>query len=136
MKRITPAIALLVVAAMSLAACGGTATDDAVLATVPVAEVEQLVADPLAGLVILDIRTPEEYIAGHIAGAVNIDYYEPDFADRLRELDPTVPYVMYCNSGNRSANALPLMDQIGFKQVYELEGGIVAWYQAGLPLGA
>jgi rhodanese-related sulfurtransferase len=41
---------------------------------------------------------------------------------------------MYCNSGNRSANALPLMDQIGFKQVYEMEGGIVAWYQAGLPL--
>jgi phage shock protein E len=134
MRRTTALIAVLLATAMALAACGGTATDAAQLERVPVSRVEQLVADPPAGMVVLDIRTPEEYAAGHLAGAVNIDYYAADFADRLAELDPTVPYVMYCNSGNRSANALPLMDQIGFKQVYEMEGGIVAWYQAGLPL--
>lgn len=136
MKRITPAMALLITAVMTLSSCAGTATGNAVLETVPVTEIQLLVADPPAGLVILDIRTPEEYAAGHIEGAINLDYYATDFADRLGELDPSVPYVMYCNSGNRSANALPLMDQIGFHEVYELAGGIAAWYQAGLPLEA
>jgi phage shock protein E len=78
MRRTTALIAVLLATAMALAACGGTATDAAQLETVPVSRVEQLVADPPAGMVVLDIRTPEEYAAGHLAGAVNIDYYAAD----------------------------------------------------------
>ena len=52
----------------------------------------------------------------------------------LRGLDLDVPYVMYCNSGNRSGNTLPLMDSIGFAEVYELDGGIQAWFSAGQPI--
>ena len=79
-------------------------------------------------------RTPEEFAAGHLADAINIDYYANDFEDQLAKLNLDVPYVMYCNSGNRSSNALPLMDSLGFQEVYELDGGIQAWFGAGLPI--
>jgi len=92
---------------------------------------ELLDADP-PDLVVLDIRTPEEFASGHLANAINIDYYADDFESKLAELDLEVPYVMYCNSGNRSSNALPVMDSLGFAEVYELDGGIQAWYSAGL----
>lgn len=116
-----------------LAACGGsTATEDGLLLT-PVGEVNEIIAESPEDLVILDIRTPEEFAAGHIAGAINIDYYASDFEQRLGVLEMDVPYVMYCNSGNRSSNTLPLMDSLGFSEVYELDGGIQAWLGAGLP---
>jgi rhodanese-related sulfurtransferase len=126
-------LAFLLSGMLLLAACGGSTTTDAGLALTAVDEVEDIVSEPPADLVVLDIRTPEEFAAGHIAGAINIDYYADDFEQRLEALDRDVPYVMYCNSGNRSSNTLPLMDSIGFSEVYELEGGIQAWLSAGLP---
>ena len=125
------AVASILAAAMALGACGGATDTDSKLELTSVGDVAAIVAEPPADLVILDIRTPEEFVAGHIAGAINIDYYAADFEDRLRELDISVPYVMYCNSGNRSSNALPLMDSIGFEEVYELDGGIQAWFSDG-----
>jgi rhodanese-related sulfurtransferase len=126
-------LAFLLSGMLLLAACGGSTTTDAGLALTAVDEVEDIVSEPPADLVVLDIRTPEEFAAGHIAGAINIDYYADDFEQRLEALDRDVPYVMYCNSGNRSSSTLPLMDSIGFSEVYELEGGIQAWLSAGLP---
>ena len=117
-----------------MGACGGSTATDSRLEILPVAEIQGIVASPPADLVLLDIRTPEEFAAGHLAGAINIDYYANDFEDRLSDLNRDVPYVMYCNSGNRSANALPVMDSLGFQEVYELDGGIVAWFEANLPL--
>jgi rhodanese-related sulfurtransferase len=117
-----------------LAACGGSTATDSKLELTSVDNIAAIVAEPPSDLVILDIRTPEEFAAGHIAGAINIDYYASDFESRLGELDLEVPYVMYCNSGNRSSNALPLMDSIGFTEVYELDGGIQAWFSAGNPV--
>ena len=116
-----------------LTACGGSTTTEAGLQLTPVGEVNEIIAEPPEDLVILDIRTPEEFAAGHIAGAINIDYYANDFEQRLGVLEMDVPYVMYCNSGNRSSNTLPLMDSLGFSEVYELDGGIQAWLGAGLP---
>ncbi len=126
-------LASIIAAALLLGACGGSAATDSMLELTSVGEVAEIVESPPADLVVLDIRTPEEFASGHIAGAINVDYYAPDFEAQLRELDLTVPYVMYCNSGNRSSNALPLMDSIGFAEVYELDGGIQAWYSAGNP---
>lgn len=114
-----------------MTACGGSSTTEAGLTAVE--GVNEIVSEAPEGLVILDIRTPEEFAAGHISGAINIDYYASDFEQRLGVLDLDVPYVMYCNSGNRSSNALPLMDSLGFSEVYELDGGIQAWLGAGLP---
>lgn len=125
---------LILAATLTLAACGGSTATDSKLELTSVGDVQELVTAPPADMVVLDIRTPEEFAGGHLAGAINIDYYADDFEAQLRQLDLEVPYVMYCNSGNRSSNALPVMDSIGFDEVYELDGGIQAWYSAGLPI--
>ncbi len=86
------------------------------------------------GFVLLDVRTPEEYSEGHIAGSDNIDFYETAFADSIAALDRDDSYVVYCRSGNRSGQTLELMRQLGFTDVTDVSGGIVAWQEAGLPL--
>ena len=83
------------------------------------------------GRVVLDIRTPDEYEIGRLDGAVNIDYYSADFRDNLDKLDREKEYLLYCNSGNRSASAIKLMQEMGFTNVKELAGGIQAWIGAG-----
>ncbi len=83
---------------------------------------------------VLDVRTPEEYTEGHVAGATLIDFYEPDFADQIDLLDRGRTYVVYCRSGNRSGQAVALMAERGFTAVNDVDGGIVAWEAAGLPV--
>ena len=83
------------------------------------------------GTTILDVRTPQEYAQGHLPGAVNIDVSSPDFAARIATLDPSVPYAVYCRSGNRSGVALAAMAEQGFTDAYHLQGGITAWESAG-----
>ncbi len=63
-----------------------------------------------------------------------IDFYRDDFADQLAELDKDVPYVVYCRSGNRSGQATSLMADLGFTDVAEVDGGIVAWANSGQAL--
>ncbi len=127
-------VVLLLIGTVALASCGGSTATDSKLELTPVTDIVALVEAPPADLVVLDIRTPEEFASGHLAGAINIDYYAADFEAQLSELDLSVPYVMYCNSGNRSGNALPVMDSIGFSEVYELDGGIQAWLADGQPV--
>ena len=104
------------------------------VATLSPQQAASVVADPPADLVILDVRTPEEYAAGHLEGAVRIDFYDADFADQLDQLDPEVPYLVYCQSGNRSGKTLTMMEQLGFASASDIGGGIVAWQSAGLPV--
>ena len=84
-------------------------------------------------VVVLDIRTPEEFNAGHIAGAVNIDYFAADFADRIAGLDPAKTYVLHCKSGGRSDRSLPLLRASNITNVHHLEAGFDGWKAAGLP---
>ncbi len=91
-------------------------------------------ADPPDDLVILDVRTPEEFAEGHLEGAVMVDFYEADFTDRLAELDPDVPYLLYCRSGNRSGQTAELMKELGFSDVADVDGGILAWAASDLPV--
>ena len=81
--------------------------------------------------VILDVRTPAEFAEGHLPGAVNLPVESPDFTAQIAGLDPSVPYAVYCRSGNRSQVAMDVMTQTGFTDVYHLGGGIGAWQQAG-----
>jgi len=83
---------------------------------------------------VLDIRTPEEYAEAHLADAIVVDYYAPDFADQLDALDKNVPYVLYCRTGNRTSDAVETMRSLGFTEVYEIDGGIVNWYEQGFPV--
>lgn len=93
---------------------------------------ERIADDPET--VVLDVRTAAEFAEGHLEDAVNIDVESPDFEQRLAELDPDLPYAVYCRSGNRSRVALDAMQEQGFDAAYHLEGGIGAWAEAGNPV--
>ena len=88
----------------------------------------------LEGIRIIDVRTPQEFAEGHIAGAELVDISQPDFADRIAALDRESTYFVYCRSDNRSGVATEMMLGMGFTSIFELRGGTVAWEQAGLPL--
>jgi len=83
---------------------------------------------------ILDIRTEMEFEAGRIRNAQLIDFYEADFAERIADLPREKEYLVYCRSGVRSANALPLFQKLGFQKIYHLTYGILDWQQEKLPL--
>ena len=126
-------VGLVLVVLLLVTACS-SAGDTATIELVSPAEAAQVIDDDPAGLVVLDIRTPEEFNEVRLPGAVNIDFYAPDFADQLDGLDKSDPYVMYCRSGNRSSEAVKTMKDLGFVEVYEVDGGIVNWYDAGFPI--
>lgn len=87
-----------------------------------------------ADFVVLDVRTPDEYRSGHIAGAVNVDFHAPDFEQQLAKLDRARTYLVYCRTGNRSSKALPVLARLGFARVLHLEHGITEWKAKGLPV--
>jgi len=82
------------------------------------------------GAILLDVRTPEEYQEGHIANSKSINFYDKDFADQVKNLDKNTPVYVYCRSGGRSASAMAMLSEQGIREVYNLEGGIIAWGRA------
>lgn len=84
--------------------------------------------------VLIDIRTADEYAAGHLENSAQMDYYAPDFKDKLAKLDKGAKHLIYCRSGKRSAAALKIMQDMGFSDVHDIAGGINAWIAAGLPV--
>ena len=87
--------------------------------------------------VILDVRTPVEYDMSHITGAMNANVQDDEFASMVAGLDKDKTYLVHCtrNPGNgRSSRALETLQSLGFKNLYSLEGGYVAWKDAELPL--
>ncbi len=85
---------------------------------------------------LLDIRTPAEFERERIPGAVNLDFHAASFREDLSSLDRQQTILLYCRSGNRSGQSLGLFQELGFKDVRHLEGGILAWRGAGLPVEA
>jgi len=152
MAKTHAALAATLSAALALAACGGSddagPTIEAVEAAEPAGESNAAAGisvvspdeaaatldDAPADLVVLDVRTPEEFAEGHIEGATMLDFYRADFREQLAELDPDVPYVLYCRSGNRSGETRAMMVELGFTDVEDVDGGILAWAGAGLPV--
>lgn len=154
MASIRTSVATLFAAAVLAVGCGGgdsqtleQAGDDqsssggaeaqlaaAGVRSVSVEDGATLLTNPPDNLVILDVRTPEEFAEGHIEGATMIDFYRDDFADQIAELDPDVPYLLYCRSGNRSGQTAALMERLGFADVADVDGGVLSWGEAGLPL--
>lgn len=91
---------------------------------------EKIKASPDAQ--ILDVRTPEEFASEHIDKAVNINWLANDFVANTQKLDKSKPVFVYCKSGARSAKAAVKLEELGFKKIYQLEGGILKWNAAGL----
>jgi phage shock protein E len=95
-------------------------------------DAEKLVKD--GKVTVLDVRTPDEYKEGHIAGAKNIDFTENDFEKKISALDKSKPYLVHCAGGGRSTNSLGDFKKLGFKSIYHLDGGFKAWQAAGKPV--
>jgi len=90
----------------------------------------KLQSTPNAQLV--DVRTPEEFSSGYIANAVLIDYKGSDFKNKIAELNMEDPVFVYCAVGGRSGRAAKMLADMGFKEVYDLDGGMGAWLEKGL----
>ena len=84
--------------------------------------------------VIIDVRTPEEYTAGHIEGAILIDFYDDNFKDQLIPLDRSKTYFIYCRTARRSALARDIMQEMGFQHVINMLGGITDWTNKNYPV--
>ena len=76
---------------------------------------------------LVDVRTAEEFSDGHIEGALNIDYFSATFSDEISQLGLEKSALVYCRSGNRSDKSMRIMYDLGFKEVYNLIGGIKGW---------
>jgi rhodanese-related sulfurtransferase len=81
---------------------------------------------------ILDVRTPEEFTEGHIDNAANVNWLGDRFVADAEKFDKTKPVFVYCKSGRRSKKATEKLQELGFKNIYELEGGFMKWSAAGL----
>lgn len=82
---------------------------------------------------IIDVRTPDEFKAGHLQNAINMNINDENFSQQISKLDKNKPVLVYCLSGSRSAYAARSMRSVGFKEIYDLSGGMIKWRAAGLP---
>lgn len=101
---------------------------------ISVQEAAALVQNPPQGLTIVDVRTPAEFREGHVAGAVNMDFFGSTFEAQVLTLPKDKPVLLYCRTGNRSAGAYDVMTKEGVTNILHMNKGINAWQQAGLPL--
>jgi len=92
---------------------------------------EKLLKTPVA--LLIDVRKPEEYNYGHIANAINVNWYEDSFFELVNTMDKNKPVFVYCLTGGRADPAAENMRNMGFKHVYELKGGMMKWRAFGFP---
>lgn len=85
-------------------------------------------------VVVLDVRTADEFKDGHIPGAKNIDFFSDDFAKQVAALDKNKTYVVHCAAGGRSAKACKVFEKEQLPSVYHLNEGFKAWEKAGKPI--
>jgi rhodanese-related sulfurtransferase len=142
LKSLT-ALVLSIPLVIGVVLTGGCVTDETVTPETPTRIIEDITPQEASTLIqdnqnnpdfiIIDVRTPEEFAEGYIENAINIDFYSETFRDELNNLDKDKTYLIYCRSGGRSGNALNIMAELNFREVYNISGGIIAWKAAGLP---
>ena len=109
-----------------------SAPSDCIIVLAPQAFINQAKADTTS--ILLDVRTSKEYAEGHLAGAQQLDYLNPEaFNAGISKFDKSRTYYIYCRSGKRSHGACQKMKKQGFK-VYDMEGGILNWIKLGMPI--
>ena len=122
-------IAVLLVSVFALTACGGSGGKVTNLNTTDFAA---KASDP--AVIVLDVRRPDEFAAGHLKNAVLLNYESGTFSEDITKLDKSKTYAVYCHSGRRSGLATSEMAKVGFNHVYNLDGGISGWMAAGQPV--
>jgi len=129
-------ILLFTIAAFSFIECkqgtttGSETTTEKTAAVTPYSDINVEIFKAKMGepnVVILDVRTPEEIAGGKIEGAIEMDFYDNDFQQKVTALDQEKTYLVYCKVGGRSGQACKMMQDAGFKNLYNLDGGWTAW---------
>jgi phage shock protein E len=87
-----------------------------------------------SNLILVDVRTPDEYAQGHIDGARLINYYDADWSQQMNQLPKNQPIVVYCAVGGRSGKAFATLQKLGFIEIYDMKGGFDAWRAQNLPI--
>lgn len=83
---------------------------------------------------LIDVRTPEEYMRGHLKRAINLNFNDDNFEDVVKaKLDKTRPVFVYCFSGRRSTDAAVFLRDLGYKEVYDMAGGFAKWTSSSKP---
>lgn len=118
-----PVIILIVIMSLVLAACGNK-DSGTTFQTISMDQAKEMI-DQSSSLIVLDVRTPEEYAEGHIPNALL--YPVQELEGRLGELDKNQTYIVVCRSGNRSQTASELLAEHGFKHIYNTSGGMNEW---------
>lgn len=93
-------------------------------------EMQELMS--LEDMQLVDVRTPSEYLEGHVPNAQNIDFLDENFDEQIQSLDKSKPIIVYCKSGGRSAKCASKLAALGFEKIYDLEGGFSQWEFKGL----
>jgi rhodanese-related sulfurtransferase len=108
---------------------GITGQDEKKFGTITSEELENILEnkDHAGSFRVIDVRNPDEYGQGHIAGAILLSITDPAFKNKIEELDPDLTYYVYCRSGGRSQKACSYMIQVGFEKVFNLKNGILDW---------
>jgi rhodanese-related sulfurtransferase len=122
-------IIALIASVLLLAGCSSNAAG---VTNMNVSEFSKKITE--AGVITVDVRTPGEFMTGHIQGAQNIDFESGNFENEISTLDKNGTYAVYCRSGNRSGQAVAIMHDAGFHNVYNLNGGIIDWTSSGMML--
>lgn len=116
-------IILIFITSLLFVSCNGQTPNN--LQLLSSSQYEQAIAKN--NVTIIDVRTPSEYQEGHIENAQNINVQSADFKSKMENFDKTKPIYIYCRSGARSAKAARIMEEMGFKEIYDLNGGILSW---------
>lgn len=127
MRRLFANILALIAVTSLLAACSSSSAESNSSTSANADEAAFAAAIATPGTIVLDVRTPEEFAAGHIPGAININVESGTFEQDITALDPSATYAVYCRSGRRSADAIAIMEGAGFTSMVNLDGGILAW---------
>ncbi|MEP0985260.1 rhodanese-like domain-containing protein [Ekhidna sp.] len=108
-------------------------------ASVDQAAVEVITAEKLLelqheGVLVFDIRTPDEYKSGHIPNVIHVNYFDKDFIDQMKKHNQNEAIVIHCASGGRSSKAAKKLIEAGFVRVYDYGGGFNDWSAKGLSI--
>lgn len=140
MKKIQ-VLGIMFVVSILLSGCiteteNNTDTETQILKDITVEEANTLIHEnnENQNFIILDIRTLDEYVSGHIENSIMIDYYSDNFENELDELDKNKTYLIYCRTGRRTGLALDIMEELGFYEVFNMLGGITEWQAKGYPI--
>jgi phage shock protein E len=126
-----PLLLAVSIVMLMIAACSPASQSSATVQNLSPSQYVADFSEAQTAHLLVDVRTPEEYASGHIAGSVNIPLQE--LQSRMSEIPSNQAVVLYCRSGNRSGQAATLLRDAGYTQIYDL-GGIIDWAAAGLPV--